>query len=227
MKRILFALCFSMGVLGVNGQDSLSVAAMAHDSLTQQETSNVENLSTNNEATIETQVADSLLPSRYMLTQRWLWGENGLKRKNGKFPLTLEGREHEMDIRATMNKWHRIAGYTALACMVGSGISGQMLANGNDNARNYHQIFTGVTNISYFGSLALGIFAPPPMRDRDRGFTKVNVHRTLAIVHVASMITTNILAEMLPGNKDLIPYHRAAAITAFSSLFAASIVINF
>lgn len=168
----------------------------------------------------------SLLPEHYLFTQRWLWGENGRNRKNGKYPLTLEGREHEMDIRANLNKWHRIAGYTALASMIGAGISGQKLADGNEGARIYHNLFTGLTNVGYFGSLGLALFSPPPMRDREGGLTSVNAHRYLAILHVTSMLTTDILSGLLPNNPDLIPYHRAAAITAFSSLFVATVVIN-
>lgn len=147
-------------------------------------------------------------------------------RRNGKYPLTLQGRESEMDLRETMNKWHRIGGYTALASMIGAGISGQLLANGHNQARTYHQLFTGLTNLSYFGSLTFGLFAPPPMTDREGGLSALNWHRSLAVLHVASMLTTNILAEMLPTNPNLIPYHRAAAITAFSSLLIASVVIN-
>lgn len=168
----------------------------------------------------------SLLPEHYLFTQRWLWGENGKNRKNGKYPLTLEGREHEMDIRANLNKWHRIAGYTALASMIGAGISGQKLADGNEGARTYHNLFTGLTNVSYFGSLGLALFSPPPMRDREGGLTSVNAHRYLAILHVTSMLATDILSGLLPNNPDLIPYHKAAAITAFSSLFVATVVIN-
>lgn len=168
----------------------------------------------------------SLLPDHYLFTQRWLWGENGRNRKNGKYPLTQEEREHEMDIRANLNKWHRIAGYTALASMIGSGISGQKLANGNEGARIYHTIFTGLTNVAYFGSLGLALFSPPPMKDREGGLTKVNTHRYLAILHLGSMLTTDILSGLLPNNPNLIPYHRAAAITAFSSLFVATVVIN-
>jgi hypothetical protein len=173
------------------------------------------------------QTGQSLLPDHYLFTQRWLWGENGLMRRNGKNPLTPEGREHEMDIRATMNKWHRIAGYTALAGMIGAGVSGQMLSNGNEGARTYHEVFTGLTNLTYFSSLTLSIFSPPPMKNREAGFTAFNVHRSLAVLHIASMLTTNILSMMLPDNPDLIPYHRAAAITAFSSLLIANVVINF
>jgi len=124
-----------------------------------------------------------------------------------------------MEIRTKMNQIHQIAGYVSLAGMIGSGITGQMAYDGNDQAKSAHQIFTGVTNFSYFGSLALSLFSPPPMRDREAGFTKLNIHKTLAVVHVASMLATNILSGMLEDNRSLVPYHRAASITAFPPYF--------
>ena len=174
----------------------------------------------------EAETPESLLPQHYLFTQKWLWGENGSKRKNGKYPLTIEGRDHEMDIRENRNKWHRIAGYTAIAGMAGAAVFGQMTADGKNTA-TYHQVFLGVANIAYFTALDLAIFSPPPMHDRESGLTTFKVHQTLAIVHLASMLATDILGAMIENNRDMIPYHRAAAITAITSLLAAEIVINF
>ncbi len=208
-------------------QNSLSEPFLTNDTIPAvAEISKTNAISDTIEVVSTMQAKDSLLPSHYLFTQRWLWGENGLKRKNEKYPLTLEGRQHEMDIRANLNKWHRIAGYTALTGMLASGITGQLSANGNQNAKNLHSLFTGVTNVAYVGSLSLTLFSPPPMGDREKGLTSVNAHRYLAIIHVTSMLATNVLSAFLPNNPDLIPYHRAAAITAFSTLFAATIVIN-
>ena len=142
------------------------------------------------------------------------------------FTLSLEAREREIEIREKMNQVHRIAGYVSLAGMIGSGITGQMSSKGNEKAKDLHETFTGVTNFNYFGSLAFALFAPPRMKNHASGFTKTNIHRTLAIVHVTSMLATNILSGMLENNSSLVPYHRIAAITAFSSLFVATVVIK-
>lgn len=237
MKNLKFIvaifLCFA--VLFVKAQDTLQVSTVPQDTVQLSVSTNVnhsgDTLTVNDSSAVaaaeEVQPdTTNLLPKHYLFTQRWLWGENGYNRRNGKHPLTYEGRMHEMDIRANLNKWHKIAGYTALAGMLASGITGQMSANGNQNAKNLHSLFTGVTNIAYFGSLGLALFSPPPMKDREKGLTSVNAHRYLAIIHVASMITTDILSGMIEGNRKIIPYHRAAAITAFTSLFLATVAIN-
>ena len=227
MRKLSFVFMVCILAFHTKAQNSLSQPFLANDTiLAVAEISKTNAISDTIKVVSTMQAKDSLLPSQYLFTQRWLWGENGSKRKNGKYPLTLEGRQHEMDIRANLNKWHRIAGYTALVGIAASGVTGQMLSDGNENARTYHQIFTGITDLSYISSLALAAFSPPPMKDRESGFTKVNIHRTLAIIHGASMLATNVLSAFLPNNPDLVPYHRAAAITAFSTLFAATIVIN-
>lgn len=169
---------------------------------------------------------EALLPTHYLFTQRLLWGEKGLMRNFKIFDLTAENREREIEIRAGMNTAHQITGYLALAGMIGSGISGQLLYNGNHSAKDAHEACVAITNVAYVSSLAIGLFEPPPMRNRTTGFTKLNIHKTLAIVHVASMLATNILSGLMEDNPALVPYHRAAAITAFSSLFLATVVIK-
>jgi hypothetical protein len=168
----------------------------------------------------------TLLPNHYLFTQKILWGENGLLRKTGSFPLTQEGRDREMDIRYRMNQLHQIAGLVSLAGMIGSGITGQRLYSGKDHSKSAHEAFVGLTNVSYVTSLGLGLFSPPAMKDRAGGLNALNIHKALSLVHIASMLTTNILAGMLEDNAKLVPYHRAAAITAFSSLLVATVVIK-
>jgi len=65
------------------------------------------------------------------------------------------------------------------------------------------------------------------MHDRAKGFTKFRIHRVLSVIHLSSMIATNLLSELQEDNPELKPYHKAAAITAFSSLFLATVVIKF
>ncbi|MBP1645820.1 MAG: hypothetical protein H6Q16_1395 [Bacteroidetes bacterium] len=209
-----FAVLFIAFFLGCNlfAQDSISLKI---DSL-----SISENIS-------DSTIAEDLLPTRYLFTQRLLWGKKGLLRNIDYFKLSPEGRDREMNIRAKVNTVHRYTGYLALAGMIGAGITGQMAANGVDKAKDAHEIIVGVTNASYFTSLGFALFSPPPMKNRETGFTKLNLHRTFSIVHIASMITTNVLAGMIENNSSLVPYHRAAAITAFSSLLIADIIITF
>ena len=227
MKKRFVFFCLFIFVLQVHAQDSLIVQT---DSIIITEEINLQQKDSDTLVLVEAEKTDSgeqaLLPSHYLFTQRWLWGENGLMRNFDTFTLSLEARDREMEIRDKMNQIHRIAGYVSLAGMIGSGITGQMSSKGNEKAKDLHETFTGVTNFTYFGSLAFALFSPPPMRNRTTGFTKLNIHRTLAIVHVTSMLATNILSGMLENNSSLVPYHRIAAITAFSSLFVATVVIK-
>ena len=56
-----------------------------------------------------------------IFTQRALWGNNGLLRKAGIFPLNVEQREKELKLRRSMLKIHQIIGYLTLAGMVTQG----------------------------------------------------------------------------------------------------------
>jgi hypothetical protein len=64
------------------------------------------------------------------------------------------------------------------------------------------------------------------MQNRKGSLTKLGIHRTLSIIHLSSMIATNVLSGLQEDKSYLKPYHKAAAITAFSSLFLATIVIK-
>lgn len=229
MKKVFLIISLCLFALYANSQTQDSIVVPTDSTML---TSEIPLTISDSTALLDTvsEAADSiqepLLPSHYLFTQRLLWGEKGLMRNFDMFDLTAANREREIEIRAKMNMAHQITGYIALAGMIGSGISGQMLYNGNHSAKDAHEACVAITNVSYVSSLAIGLFSPPPMKNRTTGFTKLNIHKTLAIVHVASMLTTNILSGLMEHNPALVPYHRAAAITAFSSLFLATVVIK-
>ena len=229
MKKISAVITICLCAFYVHSQAQDSIAMVTDSTITPLEKPLVVSDSTalldSTSAALDS-TQEALLPTHYMFTQRLLWGEKGLMRNLDMFALTAANREREIEIRAGMNTAHQIAGYIALAGMIGSGISGQLLYNGNHDAKDAHEACVAITNISYVSSLAIGLFEPPPMRNRTTGFTKLNIHKTLAIVHVASMLATNILSGLMEDNPALVPYHRAAAITAFSSLFLATVVIK-
>ncbi|MBP1677332.1 MAG: hypothetical protein H6Q20_1891 [Bacteroidetes bacterium] len=173
-------------------------------------------------------VADSLplLPEHYLFTQRLLWSENGLMRNFKKFELSRESRDIEMNIRSIAIAAHQYLGYATLLGMVGTGIAGQQLYKGSTSNKDLHEGLAGFTNICYYSTAVLALFQPPPMHNRASGFTKLRIHRTLSIIHLSSMIATNVLSGLQEDNSKLKPYHKAAAITAFSSLFLATVVIK-
>jgi len=168
-----------------------------------------------------------LLPDRIFITQKLLWGKNGLLRTAGLAPLTAEHRQTEMKIRRTMLKLHQVGGFVTLAGMIAQGIVGAKLYNHpTSQLKDTHESLAGFVNISYFSTAFLSFTAPPPLVNR-KGMSSIKIHKGLAMVHFTGMILTNVLANQLEGNPNLKPYHRAAAYSTFAAFAAATIVIKF
>ncbi len=173
----------------------------------------------------------SLLPKKMVFTQRIMWGEHGLLR--GASPLTAANREKELKIRRSMLVAHQVIGFTTLGGMVGQGIVGAKLYNSTGrtarNLKNLHEGLGAFVNITYSTTAVMSLFAPPPLINRDKKISSIRVHKWLAVVHMTSMIATNVLAGMLegPNYSKIKPFHRAAAYTAFGSYAAAVIAIKF
>lgn len=161
-----------------------------------------------------------LLPPRMLITQRLLWGEKGLMRPI--IQLNTANREKELKIRRAMLVAHQVLGFITLGGMAGQGITGSQLYKGNYRNYEIHENLATAVNISYGATAAMSFFAPPPLINRDKKLSSIRLHKWLAVVHMAGMIATNVLAEN--GPKSL---HRAAAITTFASFGAAVISIKF
>jgi hypothetical protein len=168
-----------------------------------------------------------LLPEKFLITQRMLWGKKGLMRNFNRFELTPEKRQNELKIRRAMLMTHQVLGFATLGGMVAQGIVGSKLYNGNYDLKKAHEALATGVNIGYFTTAGLSLFAPPKMLNERKGFSSIKLHKALSVIHLSSMIATNILAEKLESHPDLRPYHRAAAFTAFGSYALAMIVIKF
>lgn len=165
-----------------------------------------------------------LLPDKMILTQRLLWGDNGLFRKTGLSSLNIENRQKELVIREKMLKAHQILGYVTFAGMIAQGILGGKLYDGDYSLYKTHKTIGNFVTATYFTGAGLSLFSPPPLVSRSSGgLNNIKVHKILANLHVPAMILTNILSE-----KDR-KQHRAAAYTAFASytLAMVSIIIDF
>lgn len=168
-----------------------------------------------------------LLPKKFLFTQKILWGQKGLMRNFKAFELTPENRAKELKIRGYFFKTHQVLGMLTSAGMIAQGIVGTQLYNGKTQLRELHEgIATGV-NIAYFTTASLALFAPPKIIPEHKGYSSIKIHRTLAIIHLSSMIATNVLSFYIEENPNLRPYHRAAAYTAFGAFLAAEIIIKF
>ena len=122
---------------------------------------------------------------------------------------------------------HQIGGFTTLGLMVAQGFVGSSLYNGNTDKKDLHEALAAGINIGYFTTASLSLFAPPKMLDERKGYSSIKLHKALAIVHLSGMIATDILAAQLESNRNLKPYHRAAAFATFGAFAASMIVIKF
>lgn len=171
----------------------------------------------------ETVKDESLLPNRMIFTQRALWGNNGLLRKVGIFPLNIEKREKELKLRRSMLKIHQIIGYLTLAGMVTQGfLGGKLYNNWERGLYNTHKTVGNLTSISYFTGAGLSLFAPPPLiNKKSKGLSSIKAHKYLASVHFSAMLSTNIFKKR---NQQI---HKISAYTAVGSFAAAVLVFNF
>ena len=171
----------------------------------------------------ETAKDESLLPNRMIFTQRALWGNNGLLRKAGIFPLNVEQREKELKLRRSMLKIHQVIGYLTLAGMVTQGfLGGKLYNNWERGLYNTHKTVGNLTSISYFTGAGLSLFAPPPLiNKKTKGLSSIKAHKYLASVHFSAMLATNIFKNR---NQQI---HKISAYTAVGSFAAAVLVFNF
>ena len=168
-----------------------------------------------------------LLPDKMIITQRILWGQKGLMRNFSPFELTPEKRQAELNLRRTMLKVHQAVGFVTLAGMIGQGIVGARLYNGEYQLKDTHEMLALGINTGYFTTAGLSLFAPPKAVDERKGFSSIKVHRWLAVLHMSGMILTNVLADGTDESNTIRSLHRASAFTAFGAYAASIIVIKF
>lgn len=177
--------------------------------------------------TSDSSIQQKLLPDHMIITQRLLWGEKGLMRSFNAFELTPEKRAKELKLRRTMLVTHQILGVVTSLGMIGQGYVGSKLINGDQGIKDLHEGLAAGVNIGYFTTTSLALFSPPKMLNERKGYSSIKMHKYLAIIHMAGMIATNILAEQTEGNPRIQKLHRAAAFTAFGAFLAAEVIIKF
>ena len=178
--------------------------------------------------------SESLLPDRMLITQRMLWGQNGLYRKVGIAPrvLTSESRDKELKIRRTMFRIHQGIGLATAGAMIAQGFIGSRLYKEQENynkIKNLHENMATGVNIGYATTALMSFTAPPPFINRKK-FDNIKLHKILSYVHLSGMITTNVLARRIENNYSVNkPLHRAVAFGTFGAyaLAIASIKMEF
>jgi hypothetical protein len=175
--------------------------------------------------------SESLLPDRMLITQRMLWGQNGLYRKVGIAPrvLTSETREKELKIRRTMFRLHQGIGLATAGAMIAQGFIGSRLYKEGGKIKELHEGMATGINIGYATTALMSFTAPPPFINRKK-FDNIKLHKILSYVHLTGMITTNVLANRIENNYSVNkPLHRAVAFGTFGAyaLAIASIKMEF
>ncbi len=138
--------------------------------------------------------SEPLLPEILSPGERIMWGEHGLMRWTGLFPLTEESREKELGLRRTMLTVHEIGGFITLGAMLTTVVYGQLTMNGYKSLGDTHVTLATATIASYFTTAALSLLSPPPMIRR-KEWNTISIHKGLAIVHFTGMILTPLLAD--------------------------------
>lgn len=218
MKLKLWLLLFLFPFIGIRAQTEVIADSAKIDSSTQ----------VNQESVVSSDVStDDLLPTKYLFTQRMLWGHKGLMRNFSSFKLSEDERDREMQIRHKMITLHRYVGFATLAGMVAQGIVGAKLYNGDHDLLSAHQALAGAVNVGYFSSAALVLFAPPRRHNLSPGYNSLKLHKALAIVHFTTMVATNLLAGQANRNSTMKAMHMATAYTAFGSFLVSMVVVTF
>ncbi len=232
MKKIIGSICFVLQrIIGFAQSDTLFwsddtfLTSNTVVKPTLQPTVNTTEDTTTMVKLVSPSDSSNQIPQKMFLTQRLLWGKKGLMRNFDKFDLSPSDREREISIRDKMISAHQFLGYATLAGLASFGVTGIMI-NKDKEIRDLHQELAGVTNLLYFSTATMVLFATPRLKDRNSGWSNVKINKTLSILHFIGMITTNVLAERSTHDPDLVKYHKIAAISTFATYLASTIVIR-
>ncbi len=183
-------------------------------------------------------IKQSLLPEGMGLIRRSLWGEKGAMRKFNFFELTAEKRERELIVRRRMLQTHQVLGFVALGGMVGSCITGQiMISTKSGDTQEFvkplHKAAITTTMIAYGATALMQLLAPPPVIIRkNKGWSNMKAHRTLAYLHFSGMLLTPIAGRLIYGDASqnanasdkLRNFHQVSGYIT-TALFAGAVIV--
>jgi hypothetical protein len=171
---------------------------------------------------------DPLLPAILSPGEKVMWGEHGLMRITGIFPLTEASRENELILRRYMLTAHQIGGFITLASMLATVYVGQTIINGNESQSrlDLKSTLAWTTVGTYFTTASLSLLSPPPLVRRP-GWSSVSTHKALAWVHFTGMIITPLLGTMIEDKQNLRLFHQISGYTTTVAFAGAMLVITF
>ncbi len=181
---------------------------------------------------------EPLLPEILSPGEHLIWGEHGMMRRTGIYPLTLESREKELGLRRTMLTVHEVGGFVTLGAMLATVTYGQLALNGYTSLGSVHKTLASATIASYFLTAGLSLLCPPPLVRR-KEWNTVSIHKGLAIVHFSGMILTPLLANGIASrdrgsgmsnvqiNRDKARVHQISGYITTAAFASAMAVITF
>jgi hypothetical protein len=131
--------------------------------------------------------APDSLPDGMPFYTSLLWGEHGAVRAVGLAPSTRRG---ELVLRRQMLQWHQRMGLATLGALTAQVVLGELIAAdraGNTDLVPVHRTLGYVTFGMYLGTASLSLGAPPARR-YGGGFSNIQLHRYLALVHFTGMM---------------------------------------
>lgn len=185
LPSLIFAQAAVPPVLSVQAVDSAAYQITIETKNT--ETKNVTDGKQNDES-------DRLLPKRLSPGEKILWGEKGLMRLTGLYPLTEDSRLNELSLRRGLLTAHEIGGFVTLGAMMTTVVFGQLRVNGDATMARPHKNWAKATIVSYFLTASMSLLSPPPMVRRS-SWSSISIHKGLAFIHFSGMILTPLLAE--------------------------------
>lgn len=191
---------------------------------------------------VEEGLEPKLLPEIMGPMEKVFWGKDGFIRGFG-FPLDKAGRDREAKIRRRMLTWHQIGGFTTLAAMTATVITGQLLLNSQptsdhtghpgapepEHDHGIHGVKSALawTTVGLYSATAiLGILTPPPLERRPQ-WNSISWHKALAIGHFTGMFVAPLIILTVDDSDDARLYHQISGYTTLALLTGAMIVVTF
>lgn len=153
--------------------------------------------------------------------EKVFWGRHGLYRVTGLFKTDPDHPVNDIrrmiKVRRKMLSIHQIMGLATMASMTATVVGGQLAIDGRGSG--LHKGSLPVTIGLYSATAALALSAPPKLI-RGGGVDTITFHKAFAVLHIAGMILTPLLAPELDegsGNAQLHQIFGYATYGAFTA----------
>lgn len=158
--------------------------------------------------------------------ERLWWGRRGAFRLTGLFPTHPDDPTADLrqiaSVRRRLLSTHQIAGLVTVGSMAATVVGGQVaFSTGNSD---FHKTIVPITIGLYSGTAALALLSPPRLyTGGSRRVDTIQVHKWLAIGHVAGMILTPLLAPTDGEGRRL---HQTMGYATFATFSAAMLTVT-